>query len=62
MADMLAWETRRHLYKKGEELRSLPLLSRLIPKQVETGTALYEVAYKDKGLSEIKRATERFLK
>ncbi len=62
MADMLAWETRRHFHKRGQQLRSLPLLSRLIQKQAETGIGLYEVAYSGDGLSDVRRATEEFLR
>ena len=55
MADMLAYETRRHLFKKGDEWRSLPLLNRLVHKQHATGTTLYEINYDAKSLSGIRR-------
>ncbi len=55
MADMLAWETRRHLFKGGEEWRTLPLLSRLVAKQEDTGTALYEIGYRAENLADVRR-------
>lgn len=55
MADMLAWETRRHLFKGGDEWRSLPLLRRLVAKQEDTGTALYEIGYRAENMAGIRR-------
>lgn len=55
MADMLAWETRRRLFRGGEEWRTLPLLSRLVAKREGTGTALYEIGYRAENMAEVRR-------
>lgn len=55
MADMLAWETRRHLFKGNEEWRNLPLLRRLVAKQEDAGTALYEIGYRAENLASVRR-------
>lgn len=55
MADMLAWETGRHLFKGGAHWRELPLLSRLVSKQEAVGNALYEIAYREENMESIQR-------
>ena len=54
MADMLAYETHRHLFKKGETWRTLPLLSQLVAKHDEDGRTLYDAAYDEEQVRNLK--------
>lgn len=56
MADMLAYETHRHLFKKGEAWRDLPLLSQLVAKQEQVGRTLYDVGYDEAYVRRLTRA------
>lgn len=55
MADMLAYETHRHLFKKGDVWRDLPLLSQLVAKHEVDGRTLYDAGYDEEQVKKLKR-------
>jgi hypothetical protein len=62
MADMLAYETRRHMHKGGDHWRSLPLLSRLVVKHEQVGRTLYDAAYREADMIEFSRTPDAGVK
>ena len=58
MADMLAYESHRHLFKKGEAWRTLPLLSQLVAKHEINGRTLYDAGYDEEQVKNMKRVGE----